>query len=389
MKTSRYAHLGLSEWPFVTVPEPSFCTFLADRAMFTVEVEGIILHLLRRNPSSIHIFWAWFGTGKTHTLHYLTNRGRKMSLNAMYNELVIVYTEFPRTIRSFLDLFRAFTSSLDIDLLANAFLEVCTCASSEKLLREMELASTDFTVFLRVIATGAKRDQITAMRWLRAEDLPITEFRSIGIGQKINNSEKASRILPAIVKLLNAAAEARKRPGCRVMWLLDEFQRIELFGRGLINEINAGLHSLFNACPVGFSLFLSFSGKPSTRLPDWFSPELRDRIGITKVMILPPMQETEALIFVQDLLARFRLPEYSDRDTLFPFSRSACEAIFEAIRKAGDIKPRSLMQAFNAILEEADPAIEQGQMTVISPDFARKVLSERVVLTNENEELHR
>ena len=182
------------------------------------------------------------------------------------------------------------------------------------------------------------------------------------------------------------AAQTQGRPGSRVLWLLDEFQRIERVGSRTRDEINAGLHSTFNACPNGLSLFLSFSGKPQANLPKWFSHELRDRIGRTKVMILPPMLLNEALVFVRDVLAQFRPTGFSHKSPYFPFNKSACKAVIEEIDKEGDIKPRAIMQAFSAVLEEADRRIEAGEMDIIDPKFSKQVLTERIVLTSDMED---
>ena len=61
-----------------------------------------------------------------------------------------------------------------------------------------------------------------------------------------------------------------------------------------------------------------------------------------------------------------------------PFSESACRAIIEDIRKSDEIKPRSIMQAFDAVLQEADDQIESGQIRVISPKLAKEVLADLV-----------
>lgn len=200
-----------------------------------------------------------------------------------------VYSEFPKATRSFLDLYRSFVTELNIDILIDAFLEICTSKDSERLRRDMIHASPDLVNALQVMATGESQNQVTAMRWLRAESLPVSEFRNVGISQKVNSSEEVMRIMSALIEMLTVAARCQGYPGCRVIWLIDEFQRIERMGSRTIDEINTGLHSTFNSCPNGLSLFLSFSDKPeSNSLPKWFSRELRDRIGRTKVMILPP-----------------------------------------------------------------------------------------------------
>ena len=97
-------------------------------------------------------------------------------------------------------------------------------------------------------------------------------------------------------------------------------------------------------------------------------------------MILPPMQMTDALTFVRDVLAHSRLPESADIDPYFPFSERTCRMIIEDIQKNDELKPRSIMQAFNAVLLEADLQIEAQEIQVISPELSKKVLAELVRL---------
>ena len=97
-------------------------------------------------------------------------------------------------------------------------------------------------------------------------------------------------------------------------------------------------------------------------------------------MILPPMQVTEALTFIRDVIAHSRLPESTNIDPYFPFSEKTCQIIIEDIQKNDELKPRAIMQAFNAVLSEADPQIEAKEIQVVSPDLAKKVLAELVQL---------
>ena len=381
-----YYHLRLIRWPFPIVPDREYCTFVADRHQLRSDISTLITTLSRRETSSIHLFWSWFGAGKTHTLFYLANQAAELSKHNSNFALYTAYSEFPKAARSFLDLYSSFMTGFDMDIFVDAFLEVSTCEDSNRLRRNLMHASPDLANALQAMATGKPTDQITAMRWLRAEALPISEFRRVGISKKISSSEEATRILTTLVELLAVSAHSQGRPGCRVMWMLDEFQRIERGGVRIRDEINTGLHSTFNACPNWLSLFLSFSGKPqSNGLPAWFSPELRDRIGRTKVMILPPMLPQEALVFVKDVLIQLRIPEYIQTSPYFPFGEDTCKVIIEEIQKKDELKPRSIMQAFNAVLQEADPQIEAGEIEIITPEFARRVLADYIVLKDSEE----
>ena len=372
-------HLCLQRWPFAVVPELALCDFMADREQFRGDIEKLLRNLSRQNASSIHAIWSWFGAGKTHTLYFLLNRATVIHRQGISN-LITVYSEFPRNPRSFVDVYKSFAIQLDQNVLHDTYLEICTSAEANRLEKTLIGMSSDLASALRVLAFGELADKALAMRWLRAESLPVADCRKLGISRSISSSEESSRVLIALVHMFNLSANSQNQINSRLIWLLDEFQRIDQPPPRVCNEINTGLHSVFNACPTGFSMILSFSGRPTQTLPDWFSPELKDRIGITKVMVLPPMQVTDGLIFVRDVLAHARSLGKDDIDPYFPFSESTCRMIIEYIQKNYELKPRAIMQVFNAVLSEVDYQIEVGEIQVVSHELANKVLMELVQL---------
>jgi hypothetical protein len=383
--TIRFPHLGLIRWPFPVVPDRDYCTFMADREAVKAELHALLQSLGRRDTSSIHLFWAWFGAGKTHTLLYLGNQADIASHSDRSTAFVTAYSEFPKAARGFLDVFRSFTTNLDLDRVADAYLEVRTCPQADGLHRKLVAASPDLANALQVLAMGDAAKQLTATRWLRAEVLPAAQLRSVGISRRIDSAEESVRILGVLNEILNSAALARGRPGSRLIWILDEFQRIERCAPRIKEEINTGLHSTFNACATGLSLFISFSGNPQKGVPAWFSRELRDRIGRTKTFVLPPMRTDEALKFVADVLSQFRPPGFNNSAPYFPFTKDAVEAIVTEIAKTHEIRPRSVMHAMSAVLEEADQQIERRELSEIDKRFALKALSERVELPEDEE----
>jgi len=380
-----YEHLGLIRWPFPVVPSRLFCDFIADRKTLAQDIEVLLRALSRQDASSIHLLWSWFGAGKTHTLYYIANRAAQLS-KLSGNHFHSIYSEFPKSPRSFLDVYRAFAVGLDSEELIDAYLEISTTAESQRLQREMAMTSPDLVNALLVAATGKPHEHTIAIRWLRGESLPMSEFRRVGISQKIDSSEAAGRILSALIQLLALAAKSQGRPGCRVLWMIDEFQRIEKLPSRVRDDINTGLHSTFNACPSGLSLILSFSGRPKDTLPAWFTEELRDRIGRTKVLVLPPMLSDNALGFVRDILKHLRTLEAYSGSPYFPFTEETCRFIIQDIESQQELKPRSVMHAFNAVLQEADSLIDAKELTVITPEFAKRVLAEHVPLKEIEEE---
>ena len=374
-----FDHLCLRRWPFVVVPEPSLCDFIADRKQFRDDLEKLLRSLSRQNASSIHLIWSWFGAGKTHTLYYLSNRAVQIHKQGT-SHLRTIYSEFPQNPRSFVDVYKSFAVRLDQEALTEAYLEICTSSEAARLERDLRAASSGLVSALKVLTIGDAADRELAMRWLRAEALPVSDCRKLGISKKIATSEDSSRVLVGLVRMFGLSASSQNLINSRLIWLLDELQRIDQLPPRIRDEINTGLHSIFNACPTGFSMILSFSGQPTETLPAWFSPELKDRIGITKVMILPPMQTDDALKFVRDILAHSRNDDHRDIEPYFPFSEKASSTIIEDIQKHNELKPRAIMQAFNAVLQEADPQIEAKEIEVISPKLAKQVLAELVQL---------
>lgn len=372
-------HLCIQRWPFVVVPDPAFCDFIADREQLREDIEKLLRNLSRQNASSIHPIWSWVGAGKTHTLYYLSNRVAQIRKDSNSN-LRTIYSEFPRNPRSFVDVYKSFALQLDQEVLTEAYLEICTSSEAAGLQRSLLSASSDLVSALNALVIGNTIDQDLVMRWLRAEAIPIAECRRLGISKKIATSEESSRILIALIRMFGLSADSQNQVNSRLIWLIDELQRIERVPPRVCDEINIGLHSTFNACPTGFSMVLSFTGQPEKTLPQWFSPELKDRIGRTKVMILPPMQMNDALKFVRDVLAHARMPEGNSADPYFPFTEQSCRLIIEDIQKNDELKPRAIMHAFNAVMLEADSPIESKEIEVITPEFAKRALAERVQL---------
>lgn len=371
-----FDHLRLQKWPFTVVPDPASCNFIAGREQLRDDLEKLLRNFCRHNTSSIHPIWSWLGSGKTHALHYLSNRAVEICKQNT-NHIKTVYSEFPRNPRSFVDVYRGFALPLEQEMLSASYLEICTSSRLSDLERNLRSVSSDLVSALKVLVLGEPDDQDLAMRWLRAESLQATECRKLGISKKIGTSEDSSRVLTGLVRMFSLLASSQGQNASRLVWLLDELQRIGKLPPRIRDEINAGLHSTFNACPTSFSMILSFSGHPTEALPAWFSPELKDRIGRTKVMVLPPMETEGALRFIKDVLAHFRRPEDVEVDPYFPFTESACRVIIENIRKHDDeLKPRAIMQVFNAVLLEADEQIESGKIAAVSPKFANAVLAE-------------
>ena len=382
-----FPHLRLSDWPFSVVPQPDSCDYIANRDHLRTDIQELVDALSRRNVSNIHIFWAWFGAGKTHSMYFIRNLALQEhdSLGRLRG-LIPVYSEFPREPAGFLDVYRTFCSAIDLNVLRNSFFELSTGESADTFGTGLHSVSIDLDNALHTLATGEDSNRVIAERWFRGERLPIAEFRKAGLSGHISSVEQAITIFPKIIEILAQARQARGARVGRVVWLLDEFQRIAGAAPRILREINNGIHSAFNACPAGLTLILSFSGTPQNELPSWFSPELRDRIGVTKAMVLPPMNRDSAMTFVRDVLRRYRLPEDADTDPYFPFTHAACQSVVAWLVEHGELKPRSIMQAFDQVLGAAELEMERGRIQHVGRDFAERVLADRIAVGGEGPE---
>ena len=74
------------------------------------------------------------------------------------------------------------------------------------------------------------------------------------------------------------------------------------------------------------------------------------------------------------------------RRLFFPFNEASARAIIDEVSKKRELRPRVIMNGFNAVLQEADTKLERGEMAVISSDFARATLSQYVTLDSDSDE---
>jgi hypothetical protein len=359
-----YPHLGLREWPFRIVPEPGFCDFIADRVTLRKEVEALLLSLENRPTSDIQLIWSWFGAGKTHTLYYLANQ-----CGNRHQQLLPIYTELPREAKGFVDLYRAVASQVPVDSVIDGFLEFTTRPRGKALFGRV--LDPDLANALTQAAVGDRPTQALLGHWLLGNPLPVSSCRALGVGERVNTTERCAVVLADLVWLLTLRG-ASLGPGTlvRLIWIIDEVQRVEDLPAAARRSILSGIVGVFNRCPTALTLLLSYTGTPKENsLPDWISAELKDRIGIEQPMVLPPLRSDEALLLVRELLAHFRLPECSRFGPFYPFEESAIEGLIRALTKLGDLKPRTIMETLDASLRYLEPAIRSGAVATV--DLAR------------------
>jgi len=351
---------------------------MADRTQLASDIKILLRNLVRRPSSSMHLMWAWFGAGKTHSLRYI-----EYLCNTKFTNIVPVYIEFPKSTKNFLDIYRTFIWCIDINTLNNAYLEVFTSPEKDKIQRELDFEFPDLSNALKLLYQGSSDQQEIVIRWLRMEYREKRVLKSIGVVRSIQSAEDAIKVMIWLVRLISLGSTYSEGIA-RVLWMIDEYQRIEKLRKSAVEEINGCLHSIFNKCPNGLSIIISFSGYPEEkRLPLWLSPEIKDRIGIERPLLLPPLSREEAFKFVEGILMHFRNPLSIAPYEYFPFSREAIRKVIEIIedkakksKRKDEPKPRTIMQFFNTVLQEADPLIEDDKIKAIDREFVSVVLKD-------------
>jgi hypothetical protein len=365
-----YPHLGLKEWPFRIVPEPEFCDFIADRHTLRKDVEDLLCSLENRPTSDIQLIWSWYGAGKTHTVYYLANQ-----CSEKHGRLLPIYTELPREAKGFVDLYRVAISQFAVEKVIDAFLEFTTRPPGKTTFTRT--LDPDLGSALTQAAVGDKRIQMLLGQWLLGNPLTQSSLRELGVGARPNTTEKCAVVLADLVWLLAprnpAAGEVTLQ---RVIWIVDEVQRVEELPPAARRSVLSGLVGVFNRCPTGLTMLMSYTGTPKEgSLPDWITEDLKDRIGLERPMLLPPLRSDEAMVLIRELLARFRLPEAAHLGAFHPFEESAIEALVRALSKKNDLKPRNIMEALDASLRHLEPGIRSGAGTTIGLTALKESLS--------------
>jgi len=376
-----YPHLYLRDWPFRVVPDKRFYSLMADRTQLVSDVKTLLRNLSRRSASSMHLMWAWFGAGKTHTLHHI-----EYLCENEFKNLIPIYTEFPKSVKNFVDLYKAFLSKINMDIIDDVYSKIYGDKVQKELYFDFPDLSNAFTLHIE----GTDEQQDVVIRWLRAECRDLRTLRTVSISKPIQTAEDCIKVVSWIIQLISLN---NPDSSVRTIWMMDEFQRIEKCRVPAREEVSSSVHSIFNRCPNSLSIIISFSGFPEEKkLPSWLSPEIKDRIGIEKPLLLPPLSIEESYKFVQDVLTYFRSPETIAPNPLFPFNEDSVRKVISLIeekakrnKRKDQPKPRTIMQFFNRILEEAEPKIETRELKVIDARFASEVLKNVTLPTEEFE----
>ena len=346
--------LGLREWPFAVVPNPGRALIWAGRSMLLTKLNRMIRRLAGSPHSTLHVLWADFGAGKTHTLLY-------MRQSLLHNNMGIlpIYTGIPREIRSFIDIYRAVVSSVTADELIETY--QATKGHPDALKAPPMIGEKWYSVtsVLRALSIGSEAIKESAKKWILADQsLGRQELSAASLPDKIRNDNDAIDAISTLIRLLSLGNR-------RVMLMLDDFQRVGELRKGKRNDILAGIRTVLNNCPASLTIILSFKFGIATEVKTYLSEELRD-VSDPQAIMIPALEKHEAEEFLNDLIEKVRLPGAACR--IMP---EAVGALIERASTVGTLKPRLLTKTANLLFSEGAMDVSDGVIDSIDAGYIR------------------
>jgi hypothetical protein len=374
-----YPHLCLREWPFQTVPSPTFYKIWAGRSEIKERLNDMFRRVQQRKPSTIYLLWGYFGAGKTHSLRYFQWK----LTNDKKNPTLVGYHEFLVSAKRFIDIYQRFIKEIDfreIERIARLVYEDFQQQYGEDAYqffnKEISRYNDDFTNAVAALATGSEKSTIRS--WMRAEKVYLRDLKQINIEKRIERDEDVFDFFSCLVRLLTYKCGELPTYRC-VIWMVDDFHRIENLRRDYKNVISYGLNEIFDNCPERFCLVLAFTSRTVSAIKGFLSEALIERLPLAPYVTVPAMSKKEAIEFVIDLLKQFR-PKEGAPDDCYPFSRETIDDVIDFTEKRGVLLPRNVMLSFDLVLNEGEELIKKGELERISSSFALGVLKTTEIL---------
>jgi len=360
-----YAQLNLKAWPFQVVPDSEFAAVWAGRSQTKQQIERLLWKMQFAPKSGLHLLWANFGMGKTHTLLHIQHLCRQTQ-----GRLTPVYAVMPKRATGFLEVYRAIVSELPYGFLGDQLVKIGSGWTGSLTLHPMFARSPGVVSAILAMRSGEAEKASVARQWLIAQPgLTAAHLKAVGLSYRIKTPEDAIHALSALTRMVSY----KSNPPTKLVVMLDEYQRIGELKPRLMSEINAGLHGYYNEHPSGLELMLSFSFGRKDNVSYLLSDELKSRAEPQSVS-LDMLSRTEAIGFIRDLLAQFRLRE--DGRWAFPFSPQAVETLVNHITQAKSLTPRRLMLYANHILLESQMRRGPDDTSPVTPEQVRELLQD-------------
>jgi hypothetical protein len=342
-----YESFNLSEWPFRTSADENFASIWAGRAKTKEQLERLLRKMTLSPKSGLHVFWANFGMGKTHTLYHL-----KYRCSQTKGQIIPIYATMPKRSTGFLELYReivqAFLSADMRDYLGRQLMDLGQNSKGASIaLHPMFSKSPGVVRALLAMRNEDIEQTTTAMQWLTAQQgLDARSMKTIGVSYRIKTPEDAISALSALINLAVWGGKQQKQ----LLLMIDEFQRVGELRQNIVSQVNSSLHTVFNAHPTGLQLLLTFSVGKKENVDYLLSAELKSRAEPQSIN-LDVLSREESVMFLADLLGQFRINKEDPRP-LFPFSQTATNTLLMTIGQKKTLTPRRIMLYANHILSE-------------------------------------
>jgi hypothetical protein len=352
---------GFKYWPFAIVPGSNDEIVWADRATLKQQIVRLGQRLSRHTAVSLHLLWADFGAGKTHTLLYL----KQQSERGQFGPIIPFYCALPKGCRDFIDIYRAIVRNIPVQVLRDAYKEATQLVGRASLDSTLSAISPNLPRCIQAIAIGSESHQRVAMAWLHAEvGLPTRELHSLSIIGRLRSTDDAMAALCGIVRLFNIGGHKR------VLLMVDEFQRVEVLRKQQQDDINAGLHGFFNSCPSGMSLLLSFSFGVEENIRHFLNRELLSRVDPLRLSI-PAMSEQDGITFLNDVIAQAR-----GESCPWPVSEDVVPSIVAGVASSFKLTPRRLLKAASLVFELAEIDLESGAISKLTSEYVSHMIAQ-------------
>ena len=353
--TPNFDHLFINRWPFRNVPDDESRKIWAGRSVLRKQVDRLLWRWSRSAQSTIHLMWADLGAGKSHTLRHIQSRLLDQTASEMYP----VYSVMPRELRTFLDVYQAILSGLDLGRLGQ--MSVATVrqeGSKENLVKNAFPAFPEAASALIALQSQDGTERRIATEFIRGtRGLTRRDLRMIGASRTIRTTDDAVAALSGIMYIVRAAERTS-----RFVVMLDEAQRLAQASNRIRQDVNVGLQTWYDSSPNNLTLILSFGSGDEAYVRHMVSPELQRREDHERLR-LDLLNTSEIVEFVGDLLDQSRSQTPPHR--WFPFTEALVHELAVRLGKGQGVTVGNVMKAFNAILTELDFLIGTGNESEI------------------------
>jgi hypothetical protein len=340
-----YENLNLKEWPFRTTADENFASVWAGRGKTREQIDRLLRKMQLFPKSGLHILWANFGMGKTHTLYHLRYRCQQVKTSPL---LIPVYAVMPKRSTGFLELYREIVQNMPYEFLKKQLMKIGNNYKGSVALHPTFRRSPGVVKALLAMNPEDIEASTVAMQWLAAQPgLSKSDMNLINVSYRIKTPEDAINAISVLTSL--ACYEPDPNKANRLVVMVDEYQRVGELNPKIAAESNSSLHTYFNEHPTNLHLVLSFSFGKKENVDYLLSAELKSRAEPQSVS-LDTLSQMEAVDFIRDLFAQFRCQE--DTRWSYPFTPDAVTRIILWIATKKALTPRRLMVFFDHILSQ-------------------------------------